>query len=80
MTYYSPEEIAEHYNLKPATVRKWIREGKLKAVKLGHLWRVKEEDLKDFVKEDTRQANKRMFNKWVEQGKEEGDLGGGHDI
>ena len=52
MTYYSPEEIAEHYSLKPATVRKWIREGKLKAVKLGHLWRVPEEALQEFIKQE----------------------------
>ncbi len=50
MKYYSAEEIGEQYNIKPATVRKWIREGKLKAVKLGHLWRVSEEQLQEFIK------------------------------
>lgn len=71
MTYYSPEEIAEHYNLKPGTVRKWIRDGNLKAVKLGHLWRVKEEDLNEFINQDKKESAQRMFNKWVENGKNE---------
>jgi excisionase family DNA binding protein len=48
--YYSPEEIAEQFNLKPATVRKWIRQGKLKAIKLGRLWRIPEEELQRFIK------------------------------
>jgi excisionase family DNA binding protein len=50
MKYYSPEEIGEQFNVKPATVRKWIREGKLKAVKLGRLWRIPEEELQRFIK------------------------------
>jgi excisionase family DNA binding protein len=48
--YYSPEEMAEQFNLKPATVRKWIRQGQLKAIKLGGLWRISEEELQRFVK------------------------------
>ncbi|MEN6351212.1 MAG: helix-turn-helix domain-containing protein [Syntrophomonas sp.] len=48
--FYSPNEIAEHFNVKPNTVRKWITQGKLKAIKLGDIWRVSESDLKDFIK------------------------------
>jgi len=48
--YYSPEEIAERFNLKPGTVRSWINQGKLKAVKLGNLWRIPEEELQRFIK------------------------------
>ena len=50
MKYYSPEEIAEQFNLQAQTVRLWIRQGKLKAVKLGALWRVSEEELQRFIK------------------------------
>ena len=50
MKYYSPEEIGEQFNVKPGTVRKWIREGKLKALKLGGLYRVSEENLQKFIK------------------------------
>jgi len=48
--YYSPEEIAKRFNLKPGTVRSWINQGKLKAVKLGNLWRISEEELQRFIK------------------------------
>ncbi len=55
MKYYSPEEIGEQFNIKPATVRKWIREGKLQAVKLGALWRISEEALQEFLKQDNQE-------------------------
>lgn len=48
--YYSPQEIAEKFNIKPRTVSAWIRQGKLKAIKLGDLWRVHKSDLEDFIK------------------------------
>lgn len=72
MKYYSPEQIAEQYSLNPATVRKWLREGKLKAIKMGGLWRISEEALQEFIDQDRKEANQRMFNKWVEEGKKEG--------
>lgn len=46
---YTPEEIALQWRLEPATVRRWIREGKLKATKLGRGWRVKREDWESFI-------------------------------
>lgn len=48
--YLSPEEIANKYNVKADTVRKWIRERKIKAAKLGRVWRVLESDLDEFIK------------------------------
>ena len=50
MKYYSPEEVSEQFNVKQATVRKWLREGKLKALKLGGLWRISEDQLQEFIK------------------------------
>jgi len=49
LKYYSPEEVGRQYNVKPVTVRKWIREGKLKALRLGGLWRISEEQLQEFI-------------------------------
>jgi len=54
--YYSPQEIAEKFNLKPRTVANWIRKGKLKAIKLGDLWRVHRADLEAFIK-DSQEKN-----------------------
>jgi len=71
MKHYSTEEVSELYNIKPATIRKWIREGKLKAVKLGHLWRIREDDLKEFIKQDKKDSAWRMFEQWKESAKED---------
>jgi excisionase family DNA binding protein len=38
-------EAAARLKLKPETVRDWIKARKLKAVKLGRVWRVDAEDL-----------------------------------
>ena len=49
--YYSPEEIAGKFNVSGVVVRKWLREGKLKGMKLGgKLWRISEADLDEFVR------------------------------
>jgi excisionase family DNA binding protein len=48
--YHSPEEVAARFNLKPPAIRKWIREGKLKAIKFGRLWRISEAELQEFIK------------------------------
>ena len=49
--YYSPEEVAEKYNVSGVVVRKWLREGKLKGIKLGgKIWRIPEEELEQFVR------------------------------
>jgi excisionase family DNA binding protein len=48
--YYSPEEVAEEYNVSGVVVRKWLREGKLKGMKLGgKIWRIPEAELEQFV-------------------------------
>lgn len=46
-----PEEAAAALAVKPSTVREWLRTGRLKGVRLGRLWRVREEDLEAFVQE-----------------------------
>ncbi len=51
--YYSPQEIAEKFNVKHHTVLGWIRNGKLKGIKLGDLWRVHKSDLEEFIKQST---------------------------
>ncbi len=50
--YYSPDEVAEKYNVSGVVVRKWLREGKLKGIKLGgKIWRIPETDLARFVQD-----------------------------
>ncbi len=44
---YTVQEAAEMLGLRPDTLRKWLREGRMPGVKLSEYnWRVKESDLK----------------------------------
>ncbi len=47
-TLYSVNEIAEILGLHPKTVQRFIREGKLKAHKIGRSWKVSIDDLKEY--------------------------------
>ena len=44
------EEIAAILSVHPRTVMRWLREGKLKGLKVGRLWRVRLEDLEAFIR------------------------------
>ncbi len=48
----SPEEVAKRLAISPKTVREYLREGRIKAMKVGRLWRVRESDLQQYLKED----------------------------
>jgi len=46
---YSVEEIARFLDLHPKTVRRFIREGKIKARKIGRAWRIQQDDLREYA-------------------------------
>ncbi len=43
------KEVTERLKLHPNTLRRYIRQGKLRAVKFGRVWRVEEKDLENFI-------------------------------
>lgn len=45
----TPEEVAEILAVSPKSIREWLRQGKLKGVKAGRLWRIRECDLEAFL-------------------------------
>jgi len=47
-----PEEVAELLQVSRRTVVRWLREGRLKGVRVGRLWRVREEDLDTLLSPD----------------------------
>lgn len=47
--FYSVEEIARFLDLHPKTVRRFIREGKIKARKIGRAWRIHRDDLREYA-------------------------------
>lgn len=48
-TFYTVNEIAEILKVHQRTVFRYIKSGKLKAVKTGQ-WRIKKEDFDKFIK------------------------------
>ncbi|MDD5703194.1 MAG: helix-turn-helix domain-containing protein [Dehalococcoidales bacterium] len=47
--FYSVDQIAKMIEMHPKTVQRYIREGRLKAQKIGKAWRVTGHDLSTFV-------------------------------
>jgi excisionase family DNA binding protein len=48
-TFVSPEEIARHLRVTRRTVYRWIEAGELHAYKAGKHWRIREQDLEEFL-------------------------------
>jgi excisionase family DNA binding protein len=51
--YYTPRDIAERVEVTQGAVVSWINNGYLKATKVGGRWRLKEEDVVDFIERST---------------------------
>ncbi|MCL5985969.1 MAG: helix-turn-helix domain-containing protein [Actinobacteria bacterium] len=49
-TLLTPEEAAQRLAVSPKSIREWLRQGKLKGVKAGRLWRISEPALLAFLK------------------------------
>ena len=47
--FYSVEEIAHMLGLHPKTVRRFIREGKIRAKKIGRAWKVHQDDFREYT-------------------------------
>ena len=50
---YTPDEVRELLHVTLRTVYNYIREGKLKAVKIGKYWRITQKNLEDFLSKGT---------------------------
>ena len=49
--YIGLEEVAEYLNVKPVTIRKWIRrDSDIQAHQIGRLWKFKKSELDEWVK------------------------------
>lgn len=47
----TPEQVADRLHISRLTIGNWLRSGKLKGVKVGRLWRVRERDLEAFLEQ-----------------------------
>jgi excisionase family DNA binding protein len=53
--FQTVKDIAETLKVCEATVRRWIKDGDLRAINVGRGWRVAHEDLEEFL---NRHANR----------------------
>lgn len=49
----TPAQVADRLQVTEKTVYRWLDAGKLAGVKLGRLWRIREENLEDFLQKHT---------------------------
>jgi excisionase family DNA binding protein len=54
--YYTPVEVAERLKVKPPTIYKWMREGRLKFVYVGADRRITGSAIAEFVRASTEAA------------------------
>lgn len=56
--YYSAEQIAQILHIHPKTVQRYIREGRLRAAKIGKSWRVSGHDFSVFAEAGTQPSDR----------------------
>lgn len=55
--YYTVDQISDMLNIHPKTIQRYIREGKLRAAKIGKGWRVNGHDLSTFIENDSNEKS-----------------------
>ena len=68
------EQAAEKLQVKPNTVRAWLKAGKIPAAKIGRVYRISEERIEDLVQGRPRQsAYEDQRRRWLQLSQEERD-------
>ena len=57
--FYTTEQVANILQVHPFTILKFIKQGKLKGIKLGRVYRIKESDVHLFLDERMTQPGKK---------------------
>ncbi len=52
------QEVSQRLRFHINTVREYVREGKIPAIKFDRVWRVEESDLEEFIRERKRGGKK----------------------
>jgi len=50
---FTTEQVSRLLQIHPLTVLRYIKDGKLKAIKLGRIYRIRESDLNNFLENRT---------------------------
>ena len=52
----TPEEVAQRLGIATVTLKDYLRASKIAGVKVGRLWRVREDDLEAYIQSQRREA------------------------
>jgi excisionase family DNA binding protein len=52
----TPEQVAERLQVTVQTIYTWLRSGYLPSVKMGRLWRIRPDDLEEFIRQQKHQG------------------------
>lgn len=69
--YQTVKEVADRLKVNEATVRRWIKDGDLRAIDIGKGWRISDSDLEGFL------ATNSTRPRAPEDTSSAGDAGGG---
>ena len=61
--FYTTEQVANILQVHPFTILKFIKQGKLKGIKLGRVYRIQESDVQKFLEERMTQPGKKSEKK-----------------
>jgi excisionase family DNA binding protein len=61
------EEVSKRMQVTKTTVQRWIRNQKLKAVKIGKSWRITEQELKRFFDQGANMTEQQFRQKLVDR-------------
>lgn len=61
--FFTTEQVANILQVHPFTILKFIKEGKLKGIKLGRVYRIKESDIKKFLEERMTKGDSKSSNR-----------------
>jgi len=57
-TFYTVEQISQMLTIHPKTIQRYIREGRIRAVKIGKSWRISGHDLSRFTEGTEQEGTK----------------------
>jgi len=57
--FFTTEQVANILQVHPFTILKFIKQGKLKGIKLGRVYRIKESDIQHFIEERMTQTKEK---------------------
>ncbi|MBD3330148.1 helix-turn-helix domain-containing protein [Candidatus Peregrinibacteria bacterium] len=68
--FYTTDQVARILQIHPFTVLKFIKQGRLKGIKLGRVYRIMEKDINTFLEERMTQPKKNTKEKTKQEEKE----------